>query len=125
MKVVGRQYETVEATISGYQRRKVKDEIYPGLIPGGPKDIVKGLIYKDVSWTHLERLDRFEGEEYERISIECELTGGQRMSAFVYVFKEQYAHLLEDVPWEPGDFLPNGINQFIDGYKGFNELDQD
>jgi len=60
--------------LSGYERRVVKGEQYPGLVPGAAGR-VDGLVYRDVPGFAWARLDSFEGDMYQRKPVLVELTG--------------------------------------------------
>ena len=119
-RVVGRDYPKMQATIPGYQRRKIRGKPYPALIPGRRNDRVEGILYLGVSPEHLARLDRFEGETYERTEVKCWTAEGMVLSALVYVFRQEYMGLVEEEPWDPEWFLREGIGIFTDDYPGFN-----
>ncbi len=121
-RVVGTEYNNAPAFITGYQRKRIRNETYPGLTSGDLSDLVRGVIYMDVCHAHLGVLDRFEGNTYERKRLDCRLLDGGCVPAFVYIVKQEYAYLLEDAKWDPDHFLTHGIRQFINEYAGFREL---
>lgn len=114
-KVVSGRYAKVTARLYGYKRRKIRGEVYPAVLPGTNRDHVDGIIYLDVSKGDLKNLDAFEGEYYQKQMAECGLPDGSNVTAWVYVFKEQYRDLLEDEPWDPVQFLEGGIHTFLAG----------
>jgi gamma-glutamylcyclotransferase (GGCT)/AIG2-like uncharacterized protein YtfP len=114
-KVVDGIYEKVGARLYGYQRRKIRDEIYPTVLPGTSGDYVDGIIYLNVSKSDLKILDTFEGEYYQKEMAECGLADGGNITAWVYVFKERHRNLVEDEPWDPVRFLEDGIHEFLAG----------
>ncbi|MCG6945214.1 MAG: gamma-glutamylcyclotransferase [Deltaproteobacteria bacterium] len=119
-KVVGGMHEKVGARLYGYKRRKIRGEIYPTVLPGTSRDYVDGIIYLNVSKSDVKTLDAFEGEYYQKEMVECGLTDGRTITAWVYVFKERYRDLVEDEPWDPVWFSEDGIHSFFDRYEGFN-----
>ncbi len=119
-KVVGQDYPKIQATITGYQRRRIRGETYPALIQGSHNDRVEGILYLGVSPEYLARLDRFEGETYERIEAKCHTGNGSAVPAFVYVFKQEYMKLVEDELWDPEWFLREGMEIFTESYLGFS-----
>lgn len=112
-KVVSNRYAKVTARLYGYKRRKIRGEVYPAVLPGTNRDHVDGIIYLDVSKSDLKNVDAFEGECYQKQMAECGLTDGGTITAWVYVFKEQYRDLLEDELWDPVRFLESGIHVFL------------
>ena len=70
--IVSQEYIAHESTIVGYERRGVVGEHYPALVAANPKaihDEVRGRLYLNVSAKDLEALDRFEGEQYQRLTL--------------------------------------------------------
>ena len=59
--VVAGTYRKTNARLFGYQRRKIRGEAYPALVPGTADDWVDGVVYLDVGQRDAVRLDRFEG----------------------------------------------------------------
>ena len=112
-------YEMSDATLCGYKRRKIKDEIYPALLPGTKEDFVFGKLYFNVAKKDIAKLDRFEGEYYQRKIEECMVSDGSSAAAFVYIINERYNYLIEDEDWDPDWFSKMGIDLFISSYRGF------
>ena len=119
-KVVGCKYHGIEASISGYQRKRIKDKTYPALIPGKRYDTVDGILYLDVSPEHVLVLDRFEGQCYEKIQVKCKTFEGKILPAVAYLFRQEYSVLVQDEPWEPKWFQENGMGHFMEHYEGFS-----
>jgi len=117
--VVSSLYEKIEARLYGYKRRKIKGEVYPAVIPGRDDDYVDGKIYLDVEENDINKLDRFEGEYYQKEMAVCKLPDESETTACVYVLKEQYRDLVEDEEWHPDWFAKFGIYSFLAEYKGF------
>jgi gamma-glutamylcyclotransferase (GGCT)/AIG2-like uncharacterized protein YtfP len=64
--VVAGTYRKTNARLLGYQRRKIRGEAYPALVPGAADDQVDGVVYLDVGQRDAVRLDRFEGAFYSK-----------------------------------------------------------
>lgn len=118
-KVVGGIYQKIDARLYGYKRRKIRDKIHPAVLPGTDRDWVDGIIYLNVSENDIKRLDKFEGECYQKEMAECELSERGKIIACVYVFKAQYRNLVEDEQWDPVWFSKIGIHLFLNEYEGF------
>ncbi len=106
-------YETIEGRVYGFQRRRIRNETFPALIPGTPHDFVDGIVYCNLSLDDLKRLDEFEGDYYVRRSVECNLLNGTLIKAQAYLFKEEFFHLIEMKEWDPQWFSENGILSFL------------
>lgn len=58
---------------------------YPGIIPDEAAGIVRGHLFQSENLQHhWNRLDEFEGEEYERVVITVTLADGTTTKAYVY-----------------------------------------
>lgn len=115
-KVVSGKYEKTEARLSGYKRLKIKDEVYPALLPGADTDSVEGIVYRNVSFGDLKRIEEFEGQYYRREITACRLPDGSTLIACVYVLDGRFNNLVEDELWEPEWFEKVGIQIFLEKY---------
>lgn len=119
--VSGCRLSHVPGILKGYSRRSVKGEYYPALVPD-ELGRVDGVIYRNVPHSARERLDRFEGEMYERRLVRIELTDGATLRAAAYVVKPQFLDRLEPSEWDFAGFLRNGKANFQKHYKGYRAL---
>jgi gamma-glutamylcyclotransferase (GGCT)/AIG2-like uncharacterized protein YtfP len=99
----------------------VRGEHYPALVPDN-KGRVEGMGYFDVPEPAWERLDRFEGEMYERWPVEIELNNGVTLVAATYIVQSEFMGCVDQVDWEFADFLRNGKAIFQKQYKGYRSL---
>ena len=61
---------------------------YPGIVPGGDQ-VVRGHVFNsDNLKKNWASLDEFEGDEYERVTIQAELEDGQIVDAYVYAIRQ-------------------------------------
>ncbi len=120
--VAGESLHGTPAILSGYRRFLVRDEQYPGVVAaaGG---IVTGIAYHDVSPKGWSRLDRFEGEMYERSPVTIRYDNGVEFQVFCYVFLPAFRHRLTTIPWEYETFLRSGKQVFQNQYDGFTMID--
>ena len=119
-KVVGDVWGKTDARLYGYKRRKIRGAVYPALVPGIAEDYVDGIVYLNVGKSDIEILDNFEGEHYQKETVECKLTDGSKIIATVYVFKEEHRNLIEDEEWDPIWFSEVGICLFLTEYDVFS-----
>ena len=63
------------AILSGYRRHRVKNADYPAILPHHPESEgeVRGTCVTGLTDADVWRLDIFEGDEYERVKVECRL----------------------------------------------------
>ncbi len=115
-------YRSQRATLLHYVRRRVSGEVYPAIIaqPGGA---VAGVIYFDVSPAAMARLDRFEGDLYQRAEVAVISDAGESMTTQTYVIAADSAHKLSDDDWNYEVFMVNHKQIFQDDYCGYAELE--
>jgi gamma-glutamylcyclotransferase (GGCT)/AIG2-like uncharacterized protein YtfP len=82
------------------------------------------VVYLDVGQRDAVRLDRFEGAYYSKKKESCSLPDGSRISAWVYVFKEKFADIVDPQTWDPEWFEKNDIHTFMASYQGYRWIDE-
>jgi len=117
-KVAGCNPEHSKATLRNYYRSRVQNEEYPGIMPQD-ESAVSGIAYHDIPPEAVQRLDLFEGELYERLPVAIDLETGDTITAFAYVIREEYRHLLTGEEWSFAEFLASGKKKFEEAYVGF------
>jgi gamma-glutamylcyclotransferase (GGCT)/AIG2-like uncharacterized protein YtfP len=118
-RVVQGTYDRIEAQLRGFQRRGVRDKIYPCLIPGSHEDIVDGVVYLHIHPTDMARLDAFEGDLYDRQTVTCVEAAQRSYEAAVYVLKARFRSIATDAAWDARWFATEGLPQFLRHYQGF------
>ena len=108
-------------TLKGYSRRSVKGKHYPALVPDDGSR-VEGVVYRDIPNSVWDRLDRFEGEMYERRLVKIKLSTGTALFAGTYVVRPAFLDQISQCDWDFSDFLQNGKEIFQKHYKGFKSL---
>lgn len=76
-----------KASVRGMRHNKGwgVDKGHPGFIPDENGDIINGLVFvSDELPAHWERLDKFEGKDYLRVSIRARLENGEIIKAQIY-----------------------------------------
>jgi gamma-glutamylcyclotransferase (GGCT)/AIG2-like uncharacterized protein YtfP len=121
--VTGLNFQYRKAFLRDYARFKLKGESYPAIIyrRGAKTD---GIIYLDVDALSLKRLDEFEGEVYERVSVLVETDQGEAFTAEAYVMKWEHGNLLSSEPWDLEEFEKKHLLDFMVNYKGFSLLER-
>jgi len=117
-RVVSGDYQSSEALLSGFERRAVRGATYPCLVRSESSPPVQGVLYYDVSNVDLDRLDEFEGEQYQRLLVACDLPDGEKIEAFVYIWSaENISQVGGD--WDLNWFQEQGLALFLKHYPGF------
>jgi len=117
-KVVAGSYDRLESVLRGYDRKGVYNEFYPVVVPSTFNSQVRGIVYRNVSISDLDRLDRFEGEYYFRKTEKVITLDMTILAAEVYVLKEEYYSIISPQEWDPVHFSTTGIHSFMHSYMG-------
>ena len=117
-------FDRHKAWLSAHVRLSVRDQDYPGLRPAiseeGDVRPVEGVLYRGLSDSEFNRLDAFEGAEYERVLVSVQVEGhGEPQAAWVYRFREDVADRLLPQPWDPEQFEREGKARFMQRHVGF------
>jgi gamma-glutamylcyclotransferase (GGCT)/AIG2-like uncharacterized protein YtfP len=118
-RIVAGNYLASSAELHGYARRAVMDEDYPVAFAARPEDSINGIVYYDVEPDDVRRLDLFEGDYYQRVSVDLELPQLGTITADVYVVRQSYQRIISDQLWDPVDFQQNALSKFLADYDGF------
>jgi len=108
--ITHQKFEALDAVIHGYCCLGVQNHSYPGLVKG--KQSIEGKLFLNISPSILFRLDEYEGDYYERISVDSTTTQQQRYKADVYLFKQEFQHLLSSHPWDRDYFEQHELKNY-------------
>jgi len=115
-RVVDGSYDRCEALLQGYDRKGVRHEVYPVIVPSTIHSLVQGIVYLDVSSSDLAKLDRFEGEYFFRKKEQAVTPDMKILPVEVFVLKEEYYAIISSGKWDPEHFSTTGIHFFIHTY---------
>lgn len=122
--VTGERFASVPARLDGHERVCVRDAVYPGA-RAAPGASIDGILWLDVGEDALVRLDRFEGEMYERRAVSVATAGGAR-AAQVYVVGAAHEDLLVATPWDLDEFRRRHLETYLARCRaGFVAADYD
>jgi predicted cupin superfamily sugar epimerase/gamma-glutamylcyclotransferase (GGCT)/AIG2-like uncharacterized protein YtfP len=117
--VVGRDSPSVEATIDGYAAYRVEGEVYPAVVPESGAE-TPGLVYFGLTDADIQRLDRFEGEFYDRRIVTTLTDDGRDILAECYVARRDHRDQVTSEPWDAEGFVARGgLAEFQGRYRGF------
>jgi hypothetical protein len=109
------------AELAGYSRHPVTGEHYPGIRPQAAGRVV-GVLYRDLPAAAFDRLDAFEGSQYQRRTACVALRDGTEIVAETYVFRPEFARLLGAGDWDFKAFLRTGKARFEAQYLGYAHI---
>ena len=118
-RVVSGNYLASSAVLQGYTRRAVVGKDYPVAFAANRQDAIQGIVYYDVEPDDVHRLDYFEGDYYQRISVELDLPQLGKTTADVYIVKQRHQRIISDQAWDPDHFQQNALSEFMIAYEGF------
>jgi gamma-glutamylcyclotransferase (GGCT)/AIG2-like uncharacterized protein YtfP len=120
--VVGGPLHYTRALLPRYRRYLVKNEHYPGVMPSACGS-VDGIVYHDISSEGWARLDRFEGELYNRRLVTVFYENEDEAQVHCYVFRPEFRQQLTTEEWDFNTFLLHGKRLFQTRYPGFKGIE--
>ena len=119
--VAGCELPTEPASLAGFRRLAVQGEAYPGLVRW-PGMTVQGVLARAVPASAWVRLDRFEGDMYERLTVRVQCADGGTAVADTYLVRPAFRHCLAAGDWDFEHFLHHGKQGFRSHYRGYDSL---
>lgn len=119
--VTGVSSNAIPTVLEGYQRFRIKHEVYPGII-SNKGQLVEGMLYHDLPLFAWDNLDRFEGALYIRKTVDLKDLQGQLITADTYVIHPDYIDRLENKPWNYQEFLDTSKHVFQQSYDGYDSF---
>lgn len=111
-RVTGNRFDAEAAKLPGYARYCLRDEVYPGLVWEAGAE-THGVLYTGIDAQSLAKLDAFEGELYERISVTVQV-GDDEVMAAVYCIAPAHRSRLLPRPWQADEFNREHKQAFMD-----------
>jgi gamma-glutamylcyclotransferase (GGCT)/AIG2-like uncharacterized protein YtfP len=112
-RVVGREFQTMRGSIAGYTALRAKGELFPVLVPGGANERVDGVVYFNLEDGTLARLDEFESDFYERVSVHAVLDDGRPLACQAYVLPERNRRFASRERWDPAWFQREAMKEYL------------
>ena len=118
--VCGHHHHGQSATLLGYRRRRIVDEVYPAIVRCDG-DRVEGIFYRGLNAAQGRLLDTFEGDMYRRCAVSVRTAAGDQ-AADTYVLIPELKARLSHEPWSLGSFVAKHLDAFVRDYRGFSAL---
>lgn len=109
--VTRRELIAEKASLKDYRIYSLKNRVYPGIVPFDGSE-VRGLIIK-VDAKTIERLDQFEGSEYERVAVNISDESDNKLTGWAYVLRDDSYHILASAGWDFQNFLENDLANYL------------
>jgi gamma-glutamylcyclotransferase (GGCT)/AIG2-like uncharacterized protein YtfP len=110
--VTGRSFSHEPARLDGWVRLRLRGRAFPGVRPKLGTS-VSGTLWRGIDDESAERLDRFEGETYERRPLVVRTRSSVSVTAQVYVIKEALRGELSQEPWDRARFVRESLRDFV------------
>lgn len=94
--------EAHPAVLRGFRRTKLRGFGFPAIVPAEQEE-TSGILYHRIDEDAWRRLDSFEDDFYDRVSVKIELPDGSTCTAFTYVLTEGFRYLSLDASWSLSD----------------------
>ncbi len=116
--VIGRKVEGVPAILRNARRLRVKEQVYPSIVSAENGE-VDGVLYVGLTDPEIAAIDRFEGAEYTRCTVDVQ-ADGQHFRAEVYFASERGRPMLQPEEWTPNQRCCASLPSFRRSYKGWD-----
>jgi gamma-glutamylcyclotransferase (GGCT)/AIG2-like uncharacterized protein YtfP len=101
------------AVLDDYACYLIKGKTYPGITPAYETS-VEGVVYNGIGEVHFRKLDRFEGDLYERVRVCATDMEGNPLQAWAYVIRDANQDQLTRMPWSREDFELEHLSAFLE-----------
>ncbi|KAK7311818.1 hypothetical protein RJT34_10192 [Clitoria ternatea] len=110
--------QTAPATLQNYHRFKIKDRVYPAILPIEAKKVT-GRVLLGISGLELDILDDFEDVEYTRTPVEVLLRdNSEKLQVHTYVWSNPNDPTLYS-EWDFEEWKQVHLNDFVKMTDGF------
>lgn len=118
--VTGKTLESFEAEAPGVERFAVREAVFPGAIETGGGS-TRGRVYPGIDDRLLARLDRFEGDLYERRTIDVLFVDGRAGRAEAWIVLPGEVAQLAPTAWDEEAFLQEHLESYLCMCRNFLE----
>lgn len=110
--VTGRRIGARPALLDGYARYRLTGLHYPGLIAqAGAR--TEGVLFRGLGAREMARLDRFEDDFYQRLTLPVTTGEAEVVHAEVYVIRAEWPGLIDARPWSLEAFRRDHLRAFM------------
>ena len=111
-RICGIEQQGIPASLEKHRRYAVRDGVFPAIVPAA-NGKVDGLLYCELNDLVWNRIDRFEGDLYERRTVRVNLDIAEMVEAEVYVLHNAYRHRLSHKAWDFEHFLKYSTHIYL------------
>ena len=110
-KLTGKSFQSRQAVLKGFHRRRVKNADYPAIVKNDNSE-VKGILFHDVDDLSFQIINFYEGDDYRIEELEVNVKDGFA-KANVFIWNSD-CNELENTDWNPNDFLKNNFKNYTE-----------
>ena len=100
------------ATLAHFACYAVRGAVYPGIIfEQGAR--IHGIVYDGITAAQLQRIDRYEGDDYVRQRVLVSETDGRLCRAWAYVIRPGAVDRLTDECWDSALFARHYLASYL------------
>ncbi|MGH7289542.1 MAG: gamma-glutamylcyclotransferase family protein [Myxococcota bacterium] len=116
--VAGRRFGAEPARLEGFRCSALVGVVYPAVLPA-PGATTGGVVYAGLDAAAVARIDRFEGDLYERRALSVALASGAHCEALVYVLRPEHFVLATDAGWDLQAFRGRHLRDYLASCRAF------
>lgn len=110
--LTGGHFESVAADLEDYGCYTVNGHTFPGIV-GEAGAVTHGLVYAGIGDSLLRKLDRYEGDLYERVRVCATDPEGRPLQAWTYVIPQASRGLLSKQAWDRHTFEREHLKAYL------------
>jgi gamma-glutamylcyclotransferase (GGCT)/AIG2-like uncharacterized protein YtfP len=111
--LLGRLPPNQPATLQGYRRHPVLQQVYPGLVEASNDNCVRGILFCDLQPSDWQRLDRFEDKEYTRVQVKVQAQKNDLTDTQTYLWTDPLTKLDTSLDWDLQVFLKKHLDDYL------------
>jgi gamma-glutamylcyclotransferase (GGCT)/AIG2-like uncharacterized protein YtfP len=109
-KLTGKSFQTENAVLKGYERKRIRNTDYPAIIKNENSE-VEGLLLWNVDKRSLKIFSFYEGDEYASFELTV-IVNSKHTKAKVFVWISNINDL-ENLDWDLDEFAKKSLNTYI------------
>lgn len=111
-RVTGGHFEGIPASLDDYGCYTVIGHAFPGIVRAAGA-VTQGLVYAGIGDSFLRRIDRYEGDLYERLRVCVSDVEGRPLQAWTYVIPAARRDMLSKQAWDPQVFERDHLQSWL------------
>ena len=110
-KLTGKTFQSEQAILKGFHRRRVKNADYPAIVKNDNSE-VKGILFHDVDDLSFQIINFYEGDDYRCKTLGININDGF-VNAKVFIWDSDY-NRLDHVDWDSNKFFKKSLEIYLE-----------